>query len=272
MRAMVGRYLYNGKQCTRAYYIILLEQYKHYKMNVFMKFMGFPIKIGITLILWGIVTSNSSSPEQFKYFVMYYVGVLSLGLMYPFARVCNSIVARDILDGELARYMLRGIPYWCPRLADWLVTAKWFSITVIPLYIIFTFFITKDISLINIIGFILIFFIGSLVQLTIWLIIGMSAFILEQTQGISRLYSVAQALLMGALIPLHFLPNWLQIISSNLPLQYFLYVPLQVLLGEYSSTEVALHTFIVTFWLIIMLIISLITWKVGTKYFIGSKL
>jgi ABC-2 type transport system permease protein len=122
-------------------------------------------------------------------------------------------------------------------------------------------------SIVHIVGFFYLIVISSLLQLTIWTMVGMGAFWLEQTQGVSRLFAFIKEILSGALIPLHLLPSVIQQIVQYLPFPYFIYIPLQVLMGKINGHEILMHCIWSSVWLIVLLAMASILWKKGLKQY-----
>lgn len=268
MKDMVVDYFLTGFRATKSYYRILVKQQKEYKINAFMKFLGFPARLFVIIFLWSILSQGSDIP--FEYFILYYIGVFALNLMYPYVRVANRVVAQDILRGHLSKYLVRGIPYWSTRFGDWLATIQWFIITVIPIYMIIVFFTLDDITISHLIGFVYLFFTGSILTLTFWIIAGMSAFIFEDAQGPLRFFGILLEFASGSLLPLFLLPTLFVNILSYLPFQYIVFIPIQVLLGEISLNIIFVHCLISSFWLIVMLLLAYFIWHYSLKRYISS--
>jgi len=62
--------------------------------------------------------------------------------------------------------------------------------------------------------------------------IGLSAFWLTRSNGVSGIFSLISSICSGAIIPLSFLPLFFQKLLLFLPFQYILYVPIKVFLGQ----------------------------------------
>lgn len=270
MKGMGVEYLIRGFNAIIGYYGIFEKQRRSYKMNVFIKFVGFPVRIFLPLVLWAIIARASSSAEDFRYYALYYVGVFVITLMYPYTRVSVQTVAGEILNGDLIRYIVRGIPYWSVRLADWLSAILYYVGTVVILYVIVVKILLQNIPFHHMVLFFIAVFIGSLIQLVLWVMVGMSAFLLERVQGIARLYMVIQDLFTGALIPLTLLPDAIERIANWLPFQYFIFIPLQILLGQYSFEQGLTYIGMGFVWLGLLLVIGGMIWRIGLKHFIAS--
>ena len=73
-------------------------------------------------------------------------------------------------------------------------------------------------------------------------LIGLSAFVVEETNAFRWIYQKFLLLLGGVLIPLDFIPTWLQTISLNLPFAWIIYGPARLFV-EPSLTRLG-HVFL----------------------------
>lgn len=264
MMDMAVDYLKRGIYSTQAFYQYSTLQAKRYRANIFFKLMGFPTRFLIIFALWSAVLSSNNESDT-TYYIMYYAGVFLILLMYPYVRVANATVGQDIFNGEIVKYTSKGIPYWSVRLADWLVVVKYYIPLIFGVFVLVVSILLNQFDVLAVISFLYLLVIGSLMQLVLWTIIGMGAFWLDQTQGVSRLFIIAQDLLTGALIPIHLFSSQLQDFVSYLPFQYFVYVPLQVLMGETTKSDMIGYLYGSSGWLILLLTLAFFIWKMGIK-------
>lgn len=267
MMDSVVNYIKVGYFSTQSLYKYKKMEAKKYRSNTFIKLMGFPIRFFITFMLWSIVLTADSS--NVSYYIWYYSAVFLILLMYPFVRMSNAVVGKDIFDGEIVKYTTKGIPYWSVRLADWWAVISIYVPVVFGVYVIL-YCITQDsFHIPSIIGFFYLLIVSSLMQLVIWTIVGMGAFWLDQTQGVARLFMLVQDLLTGALIPLYLLPIGLKMVVECLPFKYFIYVPIQVLMNKHNNSEIISACIQSSLWLIALLIVSHFVWKKGMKRYLS---
>jgi ABC-2 type transport system permease protein len=64
--------------------------------------------------------------------------------------------------------------------------------------------------------------------------LGLASFWLVDSGGVRGVFTILSGFFSGALIPLVFLPRWLQVLQFFLPFQYMVYVPAMVFTGSYS--------------------------------------
>ena len=72
--------------------------------------------------------------------------------------------------------------------------------------------------------------------------LGLASFWLVDSGGVRGVFTILSGFFSGALMPLVFLPHWLQVLQFFLPFQYMVYVPAMVFTGSYSlgSTQLSI--------------------------------
>jgi ABC-2 type transport system permease protein len=96
-------------------------------------------------------------------------------------------------------------------------------------------------TLYSIISFVALLLFGYLLELAIGLLIVISSFWLEGADGLEHFKWISISLLSGQVMPLAFLPTWLQQTAAFLPFKYAYTVPIGVLQGT--------HTLVFSDWL-----------------------
>ncbi len=94
---------------------------------------------------------------------------------------------------------------------------------------------------------------------------GITAFWLIKVSGVFNLFDMFSLLFGGLIAPLYLLPNWLQIISKYLPFQYIFGFPNAVLTGQIQASEFNYGLIMSYVWVIILLVIAVIMYKLGIK-------
>lgn len=71
--------------------------------------------------------------------------------------------------------------------------------------------------------------------------------------------------LSGSMIPLWFMPDWMQGIIRFTPFSSIFFLPVQIYLGQLSLAEI-LHSFLIQlFWIAVLFLIGMLLWKKGQK-------
>ena len=86
-------------------------------------------------------------------------------------------------------------------------------------------------------------------------LIGLLAFVVEETNSFELIYQKAVFILGGMLIPLDMFPNWLQPIAKSLPFAYMMYAPARL----FVKPDLALFwQFLAAQWLWIVVFVFLL--------------
>lgn len=119
----------------------------------------------------------------------------------------------------------RSLGFWLEFLPVLLIYLFIFKINLIPSQPMWAFFAI-------ILGFLMTFLLNYC--------IGLTAFWLTNAEGIRRIFLFIRDLTAGMFVPLTFFPEFIQTILFFLPFQFMLYVPVQVLIGNYELAGISL--------------------------------
>ncbi|MFG1907349.1 ABC transporter permease [Kribbella sp. NPDC048928] len=97
--------------------------------------------------------------------------------------------------------------------------------------------------------------------MTINLLVSMIAFWTLETGGVMILYRFASAFLSGALIPLWFMPEWLQPIIGRLPFQAQIYAPLSIWFGTRHGGELIGTLALQLGWVLALFVLLQLVWR-----------
>jgi ABC-2 type transport system permease protein len=97
--------------------------------------------------------------------------------------------------------------------------------------------------------------------LAINLLVSMTAFWTLEIGGVLILYRFAAAFLSGALIPLWFMPEWLQPIISWLPFQAQIYAPLSIWFGTRHGAELLGTLAVQLGWVLALILLLQLVWR-----------
>lgn len=138
-----------------------------------------------------------------------------------------------------------------------------FSIPILSTFILANIFIYKIdqsyITLQNLIIFIVLMLVAHTIQFFIALWIVLITFWLEGSSGLEHFKWILLTLFSGAMIPIEFMPMWLQKITNVLPFKYVYSIPIKILQNTY---KLSFQDFIyLASALVIMAIISKLIWS-----------
>ncbi len=194
------------------------------------------------------------------YYTAYYV-VLSF--------VWNSItsdISESILSGELAISLLKPISFFRFLLGG-AIASRMVALLVdfLPGMIIYSLILFPSfITLKSLASFIVIAVLAFFLNYMFSFLLGMSAMIIKNNSSISAIKDVFIAIVGGGLIPLEFMPGWLNSIFDFLPFKYIIYWPIQFFLNRVEGDTVnALLKIgmIQIIWIIVFYIAIRVLWK-----------
>lgn len=103
--------------------------------------------------------------------------------------------------------------------------------------------------------------------------IGLSAFWLTRSGGVSGIFNLIGSVCSGSIVPLSFLPLGLQRVMMFLPFQYTTFVPVQIFIGQYRLGGISIPGPVLLLLqlasVLLMLCITLIIEKMGIKKYTG---
>lgn len=177
-------------------------------------------------------------------------------------------MSSDVKSGDVAVWFIKPISYpqyMCSRSFGNISTN--FIMTFIPTFI-FVFFLTKgyiDIG-INIIMFVIAFFIAVPISMMLDFLIGILSFSTENVWGISTMKDSIVLLLAGAIVPLAFFPEPIRKVVEWLPFQTIYNLPLQILINKnYDFKDYVGQILIQLVWLAILFIISTLCYRKAAR-------
>ena len=193
--------------------------------------------------------------------------ILSMGLGSAFF-TDDYFIPRKIWDGSIATELLRPISLKGRMLAENLGHAAF--------QMIFAFLPALVLSVVLIgieppkgFGMFLVFLISILLGYgVLWSIsfaVQMLSFWLVNIWSINTIKDVFIRVLSGSMIPLWFMPEWMQGVLRFTPFSSIYFTPVQIYLGQLSYQEILRQCFVQVLWIGIFYLIGNILWKKGQK-------
>lgn len=125
--------------------------------------------------------------------------------------------------------------------------------------------LTGPVSIYALIGFIFTLLLGSILIAIIITILHVLVFYTLDPKGILTCFRVVAEFFAGGIVPIPFLPKFLQAISKYLPFQYISDIPYRIYVGNVGENTILPTLIIQIVWIIIMLFIGLIITKKALK-------
>ncbi len=190
------------------------------------------INIALFKSIYAYNDTTSIKGYGFEQMVWYYTAYYVI-LSFVWNGITNQI-SRKILTGQLASDLLKPISVFRAMLASAIgsrlvaLLIEFFPGMVIYSLIVFPSFLTLK----SFLSFLIIAFLGFVLNYMYSFLLGMSAMIIKNNMSINAIREVLQAIVGGGLIPLEFMPVWLNRIFDFLPFKYIIYWPIQFFLNR----------------------------------------
>lgn len=233
-------------------------------------FMGILNTLMRIFIFWGIYLALYNGKNEVDGITMTMVTtnfILSMGLGAVFC-VNDYYLPNRIQNGSIANELLLPVSIHGRMLADNLGNALF--------QLVFHFVPAVIISILAIgihapasVPMLVLFFLSALlgygVLWTISFALQMLAFWLLNVWSIMTIKNVFVNVLSGSMIPLWFMPEWMQGILTFTPFSSIYFTPVQIYLGQLSFSEIIEGFAIQAVWILLFVFLGQILWKQGQK-------
>ncbi|HWQ47074.1 MAG TPA: ABC-2 family transporter protein [Longilinea sp.] len=98
-------------------------------------------------------------------------------------------------------------------------------------------------------------------------LLGMIAFWTTRVGAVYELYFALELILSGRLVPLTFMPEWVQQLTNFLPFQWTFYFPINALVGSPTTTELLTGLGFQLLWIIAGVLLVNLVWHFGIRRF-----
>ncbi len=216
---------------------VTYKEWAAYRTHSMVSIFVGPVYFIVQYFIWKAVYSGNAGSTiygmDFSSMVRYYGAVTLLGyLTMDFADWNLNMLVKS---GKYLTFALRPLNHRFFALSQKVGhRILGFTIEFIPCLLIFIFIfkvnMTPGFPLWTLVSVVLAF----LMQFYFNYFLGLLSFFLTDTQGIRWAFNFLAQFFSGTIIPLVFLPSWMQKIQFFLPFQYISYVPVRVFTGSYE--------------------------------------
>ncbi|MCL1830460.1 MAG: ABC-2 family transporter protein [Oscillospiraceae bacterium] len=252
----------------RKYFVIMRVSFTNtltYRGAIFAKFIFYTLFIYIFMSLWrAIYQEGSVHGYDYVQIVWYlimteFVGFASGADIY---RTMNE----EIKTGAIAYQLNRPTHYvayqYANALGQSIVNILSFGVLAIVLGYVFVGPL-ETFSMHTVVPLIISILLGITLNFFICMLIGLTAFYVEDNYAFFLIYQKA-TFMLGMFLPLEFLPGWLQKISQNLPFSYVHWAPARILVDYSPEIGLRLISFQLI-WTIAAVILTLLCYSTGVK-------
>ncbi len=237
---------------------IYIKQFYKYPIPLFIKLIYVPVEAFIYIFLWNYLGKSSS--VDINYMIIYYILIGLIKSAYPFRHISINI-QRDVMEGSISNVLVRPYPYILPEIERYTAWIFLYSFIFIPA-IIFV-IIVRNVSVYYAILFVLSFAIGNMIQFLVWYNVGLIALKIERIRGVLLGVSALMSFTSGSLVPLFLLPQWMEQVTYLFPFRYYMYFPLQTMLGEISMSDYMVSLALSFVWCVILWGLSAVQLRSG---------
>lgn len=239
-----------------------------YKIDLFVKLVGYPARLLMGYFLWKTLFEHKVIPgSDFRSIFTYYMIVYLLTQMFPFVRMARSI-REEIYSGQLSVYLARGYPHTGIWLSRFLAASMSYLLLVspiaIPLILVFGELHPQPSTLI---ASLILIFLGTLIRGQMWYLMGISSFFTEENMGTLRVYDLIERFLSGAILPLFLFPTWLTNTVKYLPFPNMVFVPVDLLVRKHTPNEAWTAVCVAVCWSLLLGFGTRLVFQTGWKRF-----
>lgn len=212
-----------------------------YRINYYSGILIYSLNIGVNYFTWMAIYGNGDSLGGFTATQMTsYVAVSWMARAFYFNNLDREI-STDIRDGSIAIQFIRPYNYVLVKMMQGLGEGMFrFLLFMIPGMAIamLLFPVQLPTAPSAWAGFLVMLFFSFLINSQINIITGLSAFFVENNEGMMRMKRVIVDLFSGLIVPISLFPDWLSSILKVLPFQAITYLPGSVFTGRVQGVGI----------------------------------
>lgn len=228
-----------------------------YRVNYYTGILIYSLNIGVNYFTWKAIYGDGGSLGGFTATQMTsYVAVSWMARAFYFNNLDREI-STDIRDGSIAIQFIRPYNYVLVKMMQGLGEGIFrFMLFMIPgmaiAMLLFPVQLPTDPAAWA--GFLVMLFFSFLINSQLNVITGLSAFFVENNEGMMRMKRVIVDLFSGLIVPISLFPGWLSSVLELLPFQAITYLPGSVFTGRVQGVGIWNVLGIQIFWFLALLI------------------
>jgi ABC-2 type transport system permease protein len=254
----------------RMWQVTWAEQWQ-YRANLLMYLFYWIVSPIIYLAVWTTIAASQGSVKGLTAndFVLYYLLVLIVDQFT--SDITIHILAYKIQDGTLANELLKPVH---PILTQIFVNGQAHKtlnfIVLIPIWGLLALIYRPEFSAAagwNMLFVLPALILGMLISFLFGATITCLAFWTTRVYSLSEFFFAFSLLFSGQFVPLVLMPDWIQRIAQFLPYRFFIYFPIQIVLGQVTVSEILYGLLAGVGWLVIMFGLFTMVWRAGVRRF-----
>lgn len=235
-----------------------------YRINYYSGILIYTLNIGVYYFTWQAIYGGQGTLAGFTADQMTtYIAVSWMARAFYFNNLDREI-ANEIRDGSVAIQFIRPYNYVIVKVMQGFGEGAFRLLLfmtpgLIIACILFPVQLPTDPKLWLIFAWML--FMSFLINTQINIITGLSAFFMENNEGMMRMKRVIVDLFSGVIVPISFFPGWLITLNEWLPFQAITYLPSSVFTGRISFADIPGVLLIQLVWFVILIVPILLLWR-----------
>jgi len=239
-----------------------------FKVNFFSEIFFRALSFLIMIYLWKAVYSQSGDIAGFTF-----TELMTYFLLVELFRHLLSVSTYDeimegVREGKIANYLLQPLNsmyiYFVRNIAKNLVTMFFFLIPVIGL-IYFTDYFVAPANVMNVVLTIGMVLIAMMTSMFMYTLLGAVSFWTVETGNIIWAFNFIIGFFAGRMIPVQFLPEYIQRIVEYTPFVAIFNLPASIYLGKFSYDELIIQFVVQIAWMIGLYLLLVLVWKKGLR-------
>jgi ABC-2 type transport system permease protein len=235
-----------------------------YRVNYYSGIVVYALNIGVNYYLWKAIYGSSSTLGGMTATQMTtYIAVSWMARAFYFNNLDRDI-ANEIRDGSVAIQFIRPYNYLVVKmtqgLGEGLCRLLLFTLPGM-LIVLFLFPVQLPTDPLVWALFLVMLLFSYVINSQINILTGLSAFFLENNEGVLRLKRVSVDLMSGLIVPISFFPGWAQTVLGSLPFQAVTYLPSSVFTGRVTGSAVWEVFAVQVAWMLILTVPIVLMWR-----------
>lgn len=239
-----------------------------YRLNYYTGILIYTLNIGVNYFTWMAIYGEGTSLGGFTATQMTtYVAVSWMARAFYFNNLDREI-SSDIRDGSIAIQFIRPYNYVFVKMMQGFGEGMFrFLLFMIPgmaiAMLLFPVKLPTDPAAWA--GFLVMLFFSFLINSQLNVITGLSAFFIENNEGMMRMKRVVVDLFSGLIVPISLFPGWLGSVLEWLPFQAITYLPGSVFTGRVQGVGIWNVLGIQVFWFAVLILPMIWLYKAARK-------
>ena len=238
----------------------------NYRASLISGFLAYTLYIYVFMGLWRAIYQESSVNGYTYAQIVWYLTMTELVGFFAGGAAIYRVMNDDVKSGAIAYLIGRPVHYIAYQLANSAGQAAFNFLTFGALAAILGFTFVGPLpgfSPINFPAILISVFLGFLLQFFFMILIGLSAFFIEDNLAMYLIFSKL-TFMLGTFLPVEFLPPWLSSIAKALPFSYISWAPAKLFVDFSPGLFIELVPK-QAMWTAFMIILTLLFYRAGER-------